>query len=103
MGDLVLRGKTEALRAFEPLRDEQFRDPETKSYLDAFAKLEAADPGAIAGLAAHVGKQLKGSTCQLLPQAAVEWRNGYPHCDAIAPVPPIDPNVASRCGNYARC
>jgi adenylate cyclase len=56
VGDLVLRGKTEALRAFEPLRDEQFRDPETKSYLDAFAKLEAADPGTIAGFAAHVGR-----------------------------------------------
>jgi class 3 adenylate cyclase len=57
VGDLVLRGKTEALRAFEPLRDEQFRDPETKSYLDAFAKLEAADPGALADFASHVGKQ----------------------------------------------
>ena len=38
IANLVLRGKTEALRAFEPPRDEQFRDPETKSYLDAFAK-----------------------------------------------------------------
>jgi acyl-CoA synthetase (AMP-forming)/AMP-acid ligase II len=28
----------------------------TKSYLDAFAKLEAGDPGAMAAFAAHVGR-----------------------------------------------
>src|SRR5271170_355287 len=53
VGDLVLRGKMEALRAFEPLRDAQYEDPATKSYLDAFAKLEASDPGAMAAFAAH--------------------------------------------------
>jgi adenylate cyclase len=57
VGDLVLRGKTEALRAFEPLSVEQFRSPATASYLDAFAKLETGDPGAMAAFAAHVGKQ----------------------------------------------
>jgi adenylate cyclase len=57
VGDLVLRGKTEALRAFEPLRPEQFKSPATKSYLEAFAKLEANDPGAIAAFASHVGKE----------------------------------------------
>ena len=41
IGDLVLRGKTEPLRVFEPLRAEQYRDTANKSYLDAFAKLEA--------------------------------------------------------------
>jgi hypothetical protein len=41
VGDLVLRGKTEPLRALEPLRDEQFSSPTTSSYLDAFSKLEA--------------------------------------------------------------
>ena len=56
VGDLILRGKTEALRAFEPLRAEQHADPATKSYLEAFAKLEAGDPGAMAAFAAHVGK-----------------------------------------------
>ena len=56
IGDLVLRGKTEPLRAFEPLRTEQYDDPATKSYLEAFAKLEAGDPGAMAAFAAHVGK-----------------------------------------------
>ena len=57
VGDLLLRGRSEALRAFEPLRAEQYEDPSTKSYLDAFAKLEAGDPGAIAAFAAHVGKR----------------------------------------------
>src|SRR5690242_20480882 len=56
IGDLVLRGKTEPLRVFEPLRLEQYDDPATKSYLDAFAKLEARDPDAIAAFAAHLGR-----------------------------------------------
>jgi adenylate cyclase len=57
IGDLVLRGKTEALQAFQPLQLEQFDDPATASYLDAFAKLKAGDPNALAAFAAHVGKQ----------------------------------------------
>jgi adenylate cyclase len=46
----------EALRAFEPLRDAQYEDPATKSYLEAFAKMEACDPGVMAAFASHVGK-----------------------------------------------
>ena len=56
VGDLVLRGRTEAMRAFEPLTDQQYGDAATKSYLEAFAKLEAGDAGAIAAFAAHIGK-----------------------------------------------
>ena len=56
VGDLVLRGRTEALRTFEPLRDAQYEDAATKSYLEAFAKLEAGDPGAMGAFAAHVGR-----------------------------------------------
>ena len=56
IGDLMLRGRTEAMRALEPLRAEQFEDPATKGYLDAFQKLEASDLGAIAAFASHVGK-----------------------------------------------
>ncbi len=56
VGDLLLRGRSEALRAFEPLRADQYEDSSTKSYLEAFAKLEAGDHGAIAAWAAHVGK-----------------------------------------------
>jgi len=57
VGDLVLRGRIEALRAFEPLRPAQYDSPATRSYLEAFAKLEANDPGAVAAFAAHVGKE----------------------------------------------
>jgi adenylate cyclase len=56
VGDLVLRGKTEELRTFEPLRAEAFGAPATASYLEAFGKLENGDPGAMAAFAAHVGK-----------------------------------------------
>jgi adenylate cyclase len=56
VGDLLLRGRSEAIRAFEPLREAQHDDPSTKSYLEAFAKLEAGDLGAIAAFASHVGK-----------------------------------------------
>jgi adenylate cyclase len=56
IGDLMLRGKTEPLRAFEPLPPEQSEMPATKGYLDAFAKLEAGDAAAMAAFASHVGK-----------------------------------------------
>ena len=56
VGDLILRGRTDALRAFEPLRRDQYESPATKGYLEAFAKLEAGDPGAIGAFATHVGK-----------------------------------------------
>ena len=57
IGELVLRGRGEVIRAFEPLQEKQFNDPATKSYLDAYALLEAEDAGAVAAFAAHVGKQ----------------------------------------------
>ena len=57
IGDLVLRGRGEVIRAFEPLSNERYDDAATKSYLDAFALLEAGNAGAVAGFAAHVGKQ----------------------------------------------
>jgi adenylate cyclase len=56
IGDLMLRGKTEPLRAFEPLPLEQSEAAATKAYLDAFAKLEAGDPAAMAAFASHVGQ-----------------------------------------------
>ena len=56
VGDLVLRGRTEALRAFEPVSGEQHQNEATNSYLEAFAKLEANDPSALPAFAAHVGK-----------------------------------------------
>jgi adenylate cyclase len=56
VGDLILRGKGTALHTLEPLSVEQYEASGTKSYIDAYAKLETGDPGAMAALAAHVGK-----------------------------------------------
>jgi adenylate cyclase len=53
VGDLMLRGRTEAIRAFEPFAVEGRSANE--SFQRAFALLEAADPRAMAAFAAHVG------------------------------------------------
>jgi adenylate cyclase len=55
VGDLMLRGKTQALRAFEPLTAEAYSEAATQQYLDAFAKLESRDSGAVAAFAALMG------------------------------------------------
>jgi adenylate cyclase len=55
VGGLVLRGRTEAIRAYEPVPAGQCDDPAAESYQKAFALLEAADPRAMAVFAAHVG------------------------------------------------
>jgi adenylate cyclase len=55
IGDLMLRGKSEAMRAFEPLRREKFESAATKSYLEAFAKLQSDDAAAMAAFVAYVG------------------------------------------------
>jgi adenylate cyclase len=54
VGDLVLRGRSEPLRAHEPLTDAA-SDSATAQYLEAFAKLEAGDAGAMPAFAALVG------------------------------------------------
>jgi adenylate cyclase len=55
VGDLVLRGKTEPIRASEPLRANKSDEPCFDSYHKAFALLEAGDPKAMGVFAAHVG------------------------------------------------
>jgi class 3 adenylate cyclase len=55
VGDLVLRGRSEPLRAFEPLAAAAFNGAATKQYSDAFAKLEAGDAAAMPAFAALVG------------------------------------------------
>src|SRR6476620_4711954 len=55
IGDLVLRGKTEALRTFEPLGAEAFAAPGTARYIEAFEKLAAGDPTALPAFASLVG------------------------------------------------
>ena len=55
VGDLVLRGRSEPLRAFEPLTEAAFRKPATAQYAAAFGKLEAGDATAMPAFAALVG------------------------------------------------
>jgi adenylate cyclase len=55
IGDLVLRGRSEPIRAFEPLSPEAYADPGTNGYLEAFALLERDDPAAMSAFAAQVG------------------------------------------------
>jgi adenylate cyclase len=55
VGDLLLRGRSEPLRAFEPLTPEEYDAPAARAYLDAFARLEAGDPSAMPAFAALLG------------------------------------------------
>ena len=53
VGDLILRGRSEPLRAYEPLTE----GDNAEGYCTAFDKLEAGDPAALAAFAAEVGKR----------------------------------------------
>ena len=55
VGDIVLRGRSEPLRAYEPLTAAAFDAPATAQYSEAFAKLEAGDAAAMPAFAALVG------------------------------------------------
>jgi class 3 adenylate cyclase len=56
VGDLLLRGRREPLRAYEPLPAAVFEAPMTKLYCEAFARLEANDVTAMPAFAALVGQ-----------------------------------------------
>ena len=55
VGDLMLRGRSEPLRAYEPLQAAAFEGSPTRQYSEAFAKLEAGDAAAMPAFAALVG------------------------------------------------
>jgi adenylate cyclase len=55
VGELMLRGRSEPLSAFEPLRQEQFKAPGMALYSEAYAKMEAGDVAAMPAFAALVG------------------------------------------------
>jgi adenylate cyclase len=55
VGDLMLRGRSEPLRAYEPLPPSASGTPAGAQYAQAFAKLEAGDAGAMPAFAALVG------------------------------------------------
>ena len=56
VGNVILRGRSEALPAHEPLTAERHADALTAAYLDAFAKAEACDPTALSAFAALLGR-----------------------------------------------
>ena len=56
VGDLLLRGSVEPIRAFEPLEAEIHASGATQAYMAAFEELEAGDPRAVASFAAPVGR-----------------------------------------------
>src|SRR6059058_28599 len=47
VGDLMLRGRSEPLRAYEPLQAAAFKGSATRQYSEAFAKLEGGDAAAM--------------------------------------------------------
>jgi len=57
VGDLVLRGRSEPMRAFEPLAEDERSSPHTVAYGRAFAKLEAGEAGALPAFAALIGER----------------------------------------------
>ena len=56
VGDLLLRGRTEPMRVFEPLRPAERKSHHALAYAEAFLKLEARDPATLAAFAALVGE-----------------------------------------------
>jgi adenylate cyclase len=61
VGDIVLRGRSEPLRTYEPLCEEAFAAPATAQYTEAFAKLESGDAAAMPAFAALVGRHADDS------------------------------------------
>jgi adenylate cyclase len=55
VGELILRGRSEPLRAYEPLSVSAFGKATTIKYLEAYGKLEAEDGAAMPAFAALVG------------------------------------------------
>ena len=56
VGQVVLRGRSEAIPAHEPLTAERHGDPLTAAYRAAYAKAEARDATALAAFAALLGQ-----------------------------------------------
>ena len=79
VGDLMLRGRSEPLRAYEPLPAAAFEAPATAQYSEAFAKLEAGDAGAMPAFAALVGLHADDALAGFHLRAAAERRQGRPH------------------------
>ena len=85
VGDLMLRGRSEPLRAYEPLPAAAFAAPATTQYSEAFAKLEAGDAAAMPAFAALVGHACRRCAGRLSSETAAQRRQGRPHATGIIP------------------
>ncbi len=56
VGNLMLRGRTEFLPAYEPITVERDAHPHTAAYREAYRLAEASDPGALPAFAALLGQ-----------------------------------------------
>jgi adenylate cyclase len=56
VGEVMLRGRTEYLLAFEPLSEARFADPRTAAYQHAYDLAAAKDPAALPAFAALLGQ-----------------------------------------------
>ena len=56
VGHVMLRGRHEALPAFEPLSTERHTDELTIAYIEAYTRAEACDPIALSAFAALLGR-----------------------------------------------
>ena len=56
VGELLLKGKSEPLVAWEPLSQARFEHPSTAAYIGAYDLLKARDPAAYQAFAALVGE-----------------------------------------------
>jgi len=56
VGSVILRGRQEALPAYEPLTPDRLTDARTAAYLDAYARAAAVDPLALSSFAALLGQ-----------------------------------------------
>lgn len=55
-GNLLLMGKSESLKAYQPMTTADFEEPSTKRYFDAYALLTSEDAGARQAFASLVGE-----------------------------------------------
>jgi class 3 adenylate cyclase/CheY-like chemotaxis protein len=76
VGDLVLRGRSEPLRAYEPLTAATADRPETVQYYEAFAKLQAGDVGALPAFATLVGLRAEDSLASFHLRRILNGANG---------------------------
>jgi adenylate cyclase len=57
IGDLLLKGRSEPIRAFEPLTPAEYAGSDIDTYHKAFSMMEAGDPGSISAFAGLVGNR----------------------------------------------